>query len=132
MAFGSTRVIATYGVIGQAIGTAAAMTVEHSLMPREVNEHIKELQCRLLKDDCYLFGIKDTDSTNLALKTCVSASSEQEGFEAVRVVNGYQGNIRDHHNLWISEPLNGESQSISLKINSTHGDPCARAWENPS
>ena len=114
MAFGSTRVMATCGVIGQAIGTAAAMTIEKSVTPREINGHIKELQYRLLKDDCYLFGIRDSDPANHALKATVSASSEQQGFEADKVINGFQRNIGEQNNLWVSGPLKGESQSLTL------------------
>ncbi len=108
MAFGSTRVMATCGVIGQAIGTAAAMAVEKSIYPREVNHHIQELQYRLLKDDCYLFGVQDSDPKNLALKAKVTATSEQFGFTANNVINGFQRNIGQQQNLWISEPINSE------------------------
>ncbi|MGF1680082.1 FAD-dependent oxidoreductase [Photobacterium minamisatsumaniensis] len=114
MAFGSTRVMATCGVIGQAIGTAAALSIEKLLSPREVNTHIKELQHRLLKDDCYLFGIQDTDPNNLALQATVTASSEQVGFEASNVINGYQRNIGDQKNLWMSEPLAQSDTSLTL------------------
>ena len=124
MAFGSTRVMATCGVIGQAIGTAAAMTVEQSisaraLSPRELNAHIKELQYRLLKDDCYLFGVQDTDPSNFALQANVSASSEQVGFEAGNVINGWQRNIGDKCNLWVSQPLSTEGETLTLDFGRT-------------
>ncbi|PSW11358.1 FAD-dependent oxidoreductase [Photobacterium sanctipauli] len=119
MAFGSTRVMATCGVIGQAIGTAAAIANEQSLTPRGVNAQIKELQHRLIKDDCYLFGIQDTDPKNLALQATISASSEQAGFEASKVNNGYQRNIGDNHNLWVSEPLENGEASLTLDFGKT-------------
>ena len=118
MAFGSTRVMATCGVIGQAIGTAAAMTVEQYLSPRDINQHIKELQYRLQKDDCYLFGVQDTNPANLALKATAVASSEQPGFEASKVINGFQRHIGDETNLWVSAPLNEGTQCISLNFDS--------------
>ncbi|PSW12306.1 FAD-dependent oxidoreductase [Photobacterium rosenbergii] len=119
MAFGSTRVMATCGVIGQAIGTAAAMTIEKSLSPREVNNHIQELQRRLLKDDCYLFGIQDTDPNNLALQATVSATSQQEGYEAGKVINGFQRNIGEQRNLWASQPLSPEGETLTLNFGKT-------------
>lgn len=54
LAFSTTRVMATCGVIGQAVGTAAALAVEKHILPSEVGGHIKELQNRLLEDDCFL------------------------------------------------------------------------------
>jgi hypothetical protein len=54
-ALSSTRVMATCGVIGQAVGTAAAIATRTGLSPREVGEqHITRLQQQLMADDCYL------------------------------------------------------------------------------
>lgn len=54
LAFSTTRVMATCGVIGQAVGTAAALAAEKKIMPRDVCGFIDELQSRLLEDDCFL------------------------------------------------------------------------------
>lgn len=55
MALSSTRVMATCAILGQAVGTAAALAVRHGCLPRGVYEqHIAELQQALLDDDCYL------------------------------------------------------------------------------
>ena len=54
LAFATTRVMATCGVIGQAVGTAAALAVEKGIAPRGVGAHMAELQRRLLEDDCFL------------------------------------------------------------------------------
>jgi hypothetical protein len=54
-ALSSTRVMATCSVIGQAVGTAAALAVANGLTPREVGqEKIDELKQTLMDDDCYL------------------------------------------------------------------------------
>jgi len=54
-ALSSTRVMATCSVIGQAVGTAAAIAVRDGLTPREVGQQrIPELQQQLMEDDCYL------------------------------------------------------------------------------
>jgi hypothetical protein len=57
MAMSSTRVMATCSLIGQAVGTAAALAVKHSCTPREVGRsHLRELQANLMDDDAYLPG----------------------------------------------------------------------------
>lgn len=54
-AMSSTRVMATCALLGQAIGTAAAMTVELGCSVNEIaKQHMTELQDRLMDDDCYL------------------------------------------------------------------------------
>ena len=54
-ALSSTRVMATCGVMGQAVGTAAAIAAAHGLSPRGVYEkRLGELRQRLMENDCYL------------------------------------------------------------------------------
>ena len=54
-ALSSTRVMATCALLGQAVGTAAALATQHGLMPRGVyQERIDELKQTLMDDDCYL------------------------------------------------------------------------------
>jgi len=55
MALSSTRVMGTCALLGQAVGTAAALAVAHGCNPRDVYQHhIGELQAQLMDDDCYL------------------------------------------------------------------------------
>jgi hypothetical protein len=59
IAMSSTRVMGTACSMGQAVGTAAALAVRDGLSPREVGwQRIYELQQTLLRDDCYLPGIR--------------------------------------------------------------------------
>ncbi len=59
VAFSSTRVMATCAILGQAVGTAAALAVDNSTTPRHVGEnHVGQLQQALLEDDAYLPGIR--------------------------------------------------------------------------
>ena len=61
VAFASTRVMGTIGIMGQAAGTAAALAVEKGVLPRGVYEDkslLRELQKRLMDDDCFLPGLK--------------------------------------------------------------------------
>lgn len=54
MALSSTRVMATCGLLGQAVGEAAAIAAKYTITPRDVSEHMDELQQNLRNDDCYL------------------------------------------------------------------------------
>lgn len=57
LALCTTRVMATCAVMGQAIGTAAALATKHGCSPRTVGcEHIDALQDALQDDDCWLPG----------------------------------------------------------------------------
>lgn len=50
-----TRVMATCGVLGQALGTAAAIAIQENLLPRELYPgYISRLQQDLMEDGCYL------------------------------------------------------------------------------
>ena len=54
-AMSSTRVMATCAVVGQAVGTAAAIARKYETSPRGVYEsHIEELKQTLMYDDCFL------------------------------------------------------------------------------
>jgi hypothetical protein len=49
----------TIGVIGQAVGTAAAIAVKNDLLPREAaQKKIRQIQDALLEDDCFLPGLR--------------------------------------------------------------------------
>ena len=55
VAFSSTRVMGTIGVIGQAVGTAGAIAVKNGLSPREAcKTKIADIQKALMDDDCFL------------------------------------------------------------------------------
>jgi len=77
VAFGSIRVMGTCAVMGQAVGTAAALCKRYGLTPRELaQQRIGELQQQLLKDDCYIIDMANTDPADLARQAKVTASSE--------------------------------------------------------
>ncbi len=74
--FGSVRVQRTLGVVGQAIGTAAAHAVREELSPRDfASEDIGAIQQSLLRQDCYIPGITNLDPADLARNARVVASS---------------------------------------------------------
>ncbi len=59
LALSSVRVMATCAMLGQAVGTAAALARRHDCLPRELGAaHIDELQQLLLAQDQFIPGIK--------------------------------------------------------------------------
>ncbi|MEU9919007.1 FAD-dependent oxidoreductase [Streptomyces sp. NPDC051001] len=77
VAFGTTRVMATCAVTGEAAGVAAALCVRDSLSPRGLaNGHIDLLQQTLLRHDASLLGVEWHDPADLARSAHATASSE--------------------------------------------------------
>lgn len=77
VAFGSTRVMATLALGGQAVGRAAAMCIEHGEKPRDIlkPERMKVLQQRLSRDGHHVPAVLAPDPADLARQATVSASS---------------------------------------------------------
>lgn len=117
LAMGSTRIMGTCAVGGQAVGTAAAMATERSLLPYEFGKkHIKELQQALLKDDCYLLGTKNEDPSDHALKATVTASSYKKGGEPENVINGVARSVEEQSNLWVSDGMAKDGEVLTLQL----------------
>jgi hypothetical protein len=78
VAFGSSRVMATCGYVGAAVGMAATLCRRHGLLPRAVGsgERLGELQRSLLRVGHYLPGRKLDDPHDLAQHAALNASSE--------------------------------------------------------
>lgn len=78
VAFGSTRVMATCGSIGQAVGTAAVLSLKKGMTPSEIvkSNSIDELQQLLIKNGVYLPSVKRKDAENLVQKAIIKTSSE--------------------------------------------------------
>jgi hypothetical protein len=90
IAFASTRVMATCAVIGQGVGTAAALALRAGVAPAAIAgqpELMRAIQQRLLRDDAYLVGVARDEPDDLALRANVSASSAQAGGEAAQVLS---------------------------------------------
>ncbi len=99
-AMSSTRVMGTCAVLGQAVGTAAALAASTGLSPREVGQSkIKELQKWLLEDDCFLPGLK-RDYGALTRNAALTASSGNP--EPVR--DGITRQIKDDPHAWSAAP----------------------------
>lgn len=117
LAMGSTRVMATCAVGGQAAGTAAAMASAKGCTPAEFGkQYIKELQQALLKDDCYIPGYRNEDEKDMARNAVVTATSCRPGCEAEKVINGVARNVEDTLNLWRSAGIGAGGETLRLKL----------------
>lgn len=114
LAMASSRVMATCAICGQAVGTAAAQAVNTGKGIRDID--IGLLQQTLLRDDCYIPGIRNTDAADLARGGKVSASSEQAGWGGVNVLSGVTRSIDGENNGWRSEPLNGGDAWLQVDL----------------
>ena len=116
MAMGSTRVMGTCAVGGQAVGTAAALCIKYDCDPRGAQEHMRELQQMLLKDDAYIPGIWNEDPKDLARRAKVTATSAREGCPPENVINGISRDEDGHRNLWISCKGRTEGEMLTLHL----------------
>ncbi len=76
VAFGTTRVMATCAVMGEAAGVGAAMSNIKGVTPRQLRDkHLGDLQQAMLKSDASIIGLRNEDESDLARKGTASASS---------------------------------------------------------
>ncbi len=115
MGFASARVMGTCSVGGQAVGTAAALAVKYGCTPREVGEHIDELQQMLLRDDCYIPGFSNHDDADLARRAHISATGWTEGNDPEKVISGVAREVGDESNCWEAD-LGEEGAAIMLSF----------------
>ncbi len=117
----SARVMATCAVGGQAVGTAAALCIAHGCTPRELGkDRIEELQQRLIRDDCWLPGIKRRDVDDIAPAARVSAASARDAAPAENVINGENRSAEGSDNRWCSQGLGGERSRLLLEWEQPH------------
>lgn len=103
VAFASTRVMATCAVVGQAVGTAAAVLGRADgcdLASLSTPEAVSDLQQTLLCDDAFLPGIRNTDPDDLARHAAVSASAAIPGFPPAQVIDGIARPLPAHLGPW--------------------------------
>jgi len=95
-AMSSTRVMATCAILGQAVGTAAAIATRDNLTPCGVYEkRVTELKQTLMEDDCYLpWNLREVSA--LTAKANLTASDGDP--EPLR--NGIDRPIGDTDNGW--------------------------------
>lgn len=117
LAMGSTRVMGTCAVGGEAVGIAAARAAMLGISPREYGKaHMEELRQELLKNDCYVMGCKNRDEKDMALRAKISASSWKPGAEPEKAVNGVARNEGDDINMWCSDGMSGDGETLTLEL----------------
>ncbi|MFI6828721.1 FAD-dependent oxidoreductase [Kribbella sp. NPDC050241] len=76
VAFGTTRVMATCAILGEAAGIGAAVALRNGLSPRELaSSRFELMRHALTRADGSVLGVVDDDPANLALRAAVTASS---------------------------------------------------------
>jgi hypothetical protein len=77
VAFGSTRVMGTGSVCGQAVGIASAICIRDNLLPDDISkpDGIGRLQMELMRIGQHIPGLRLEDPDNLAQKAVITASS---------------------------------------------------------
>jgi hypothetical protein len=104
VAFASTRVMATCAVMGQAVGTMAAVATKKGFpSARDVLPCVKTVQQTLLRDDAFLPGLRNEDPLDLARTAAVSASSTAEGFPPERVIDGITRPTPSRFGTWADD-----------------------------
>ncbi|QNO38363.1 FAD-dependent oxidoreductase [Protaetiibacter sp. SSC-01] len=89
VAFGSSRVMATCGAGGEAAGTGAALALDLGVRPRELAAtHAAELRQLLLRQDASVFGVRNEDPDDLALRARVEASSVARSIDPAEFAPG--------------------------------------------
>lgn len=117
LAMGSTRVMGTCAIGGEAVGVAAANAARKGMTPAQYGkECMKELQQKLLACDLYIMGQKNTDPDDKALTAKVTASSEQEGYEGVNVISGVTRREGSNSNLWCSRGMGASGEFVDLGL----------------
>lgn len=98
-AMSSCRVMATCGLLGQAMGTAAAIAIKNNILPRGVYESkITELKETLMQDDCYLPFNKRTMPPVMQNAKITATSGD-----AAMLINGIERKISDKDNAWVGK-----------------------------
>ncbi len=103
VAFASTRVMGTCAVLGQAIGTAAALATPHAhqgLSTIFEGRRLSELQQTLLRDDAFLPGLQNQDPNDLARQASLHASGQVADAPAHAVIDGITRELPTHLGPW--------------------------------
>lgn len=110
---GSSRVMGTGALLGQAAGTAAALAIGRGKTVSDFSpEDVHTVQQRLLRDGCFLPNYKNEDPDDLARKATLSASSEALEYGAGPDSIGYHRGL----SCWKDQP-----QYCDQVLHNAHG-----------
>jgi hypothetical protein len=109
--------MATCAVMGQAMGTAAALCSKYDLMPRKLYENkprLTELKQTLLRDDQSIKNLKNDDPLDVARTAKVTASAVAEGSQPANVLSGLTRDMASQlTNRWLA-PLSADGAWLEL------------------
>lgn len=131
VALTSTRVMATCAAMGQAVGTAAAMSVKTGKLPAEIRADsalMKDLQQTLLRDDQTIHSAKNEDAKDLARAAFATASESILGSAPANVLNG----VCEDHKVDMSSRKNMTRKTENRWIAPVASKPWLQlAWDSP-
>lgn len=111
MALSSSRIIATCALMGQAVGTASALCIEHGVTPKELGKkYINDLQEQLLRDDSYLPNRPANDKNDKAKQASIILGSSTISGDVNNLVDGVGRDEVDKIHHWQTDGLNAELQ----------------------
>jgi len=112
VALGSTRLMGTCSVLGQAAGTSVYLCKKYKSFPKDIFQkgYYRELQQILLREGCFIPGVKNEDKEDLCLKGEIRASSSKP-----LKLKGYKGEIKLDIPLGQKLPLCGKVEQLKLK-----------------
>ena len=116
VAFASTRVMATCGVVGEGVGVTAAKAALSGMTPNQIRENpqaMAEVQSQLLKQDAFLIGKRLKDENDLALRATITASSETAEGPATNVVSGLNRAMHEERGVTADRVIEGTHRWIS-------------------
>jgi|SRR5690625_66040 len=116
VAFASTRVMATCALIGQGVGTAAAMAVQAEVDPVDITNNedlMRKIQQRLLQDGVFLPGVINEDPLDVAKKAKVRASSEIAIGKADNIISGQTRSIHGEKGVHPDRAIHGSHRWMS-------------------
>ena len=117
VAFTSTRVMATCAVMGQGLGTAAALCLRHEELPGEFArqpERLQELTQLLLRDDQTIKGRKNEDPQDFARQAAVTASNVYKDGHPEHVIDGFVRDMEGELQHRWAAPLDNDGAWLDL------------------
>lgn len=119
VALSSTRVMGTCSLLGQAVGTAAALCTKHSILPRDIRgPYLTTLQKQLMDDDCWLPWIQRP----ISALTLEASLSDSTGEQPPVLLSGMERNIKSTKHSWEAPP----GSNICLTWNTPRHVECLR------
>ncbi|KRC47305.1 pyridine nucleotide-disulfide oxidoreductase [Leifsonia sp. Root227] len=116
VAFGTTRVMATCAVTGEAAGAGAALAALQGITPRRVaTERMAELQQLLLRSDASLLGVPWTSEDDRAFAADITASSTLTTLRVEEAPDAVPYAL-DEHDFGLHLPVDPVLDSVGILV----------------